>query len=153
VIAELNRLSAEYLDKGKLEQGVDFCSNLIEQKNQIVHDLATYKKKIAEYSKGIKMLYMDKVKGIISESDYKEMSQDFTIERDRLENVLADGQKQLTEIEARIEAGDNRREIIEKYSNIEHLTREMVDTLIEYISVGKRIPGTQDVPIEIHWNF
>lgn len=29
----------------------------------------------------------------------------------------------------------------------------MVETLIDYISVGKRIPGTKDVPIEIHWNF
>ena len=50
-------------------------------------------------------------------------------------------------------AGDNRRELIEQYTNLEHLTREIVETLIDYISVGKRIPGTRDVPIEIHWNF
>jgi len=25
--------------------------------------------------------------------------------------------------------------------------------LIEYIVVDKRIPGTRDVPVEIHWNF
>ena len=63
------------------------------------------------------------------------MSKEFTIDRDRLERVIADGQKQLSEIEEKITVGDNRRE------------------LIDYISVGKRIPSTRDVPIEIHWNF
>lgn len=28
-----------------------------------------------------------------------------------------------------------------------------ISSPIDYISVGKRIPGTRDVPIEIHWNF
>ena len=81
------------------------------------------------------------------------MSKDFTTERERLERVIADGGKQLAEIEEKIAAGDNRRELIEQYTNLEHLTREIVETLIDYISVGKRIPGTRDVPIEIHWNF
>ena len=96
---------------------------------------------------------MDKVKGLISESDYMEMSKDFTTDRDRLERVVTDGGKQLAETEEKIAAGDNRRELIEQYTNLEHLTREIVETLIDYISVGKRIPGTRDVPIEIHWNF
>ena len=76
-----------------------------------------------------------------------------TLLRDRLERVIADGEKQLAEIEEKIAVGDNRRQIIEQYSNLEHLTREIVEILIDYISVGKRIPGTRDVPIEIHWNF
>ncbi|MBQ6817984.1 MAG: DUF4368 domain-containing protein, partial [Clostridia bacterium] len=45
------------------------------------------------------------------------------------------------------------REIIERYTNLKHLTREMVEILIDYISVGKRIPKTRDVPITIHWSF
>ena len=35
---------------------------------------------------------MDKVKGLISESDYVEMSREFTIDRDRFGSVVADGQ-------------------------------------------------------------
>lgn len=96
---------------------------------------------------------MDKVKGLLSENDYVEMSRDFTTERDRLARVFADGEKQLSEIEEKITAGNNRRELIEQYTNLEHLTREIVDILIDYVSVGKRIPGTKDVPIEIHWSF
>ena len=96
---------------------------------------------------------MDKVKGLISESDYMEMSGEFTAERERLERMIADCERQLVETEERIAAGDNRRELIEQYTNVEHLTREIVETLIDHITIGKRIPGTRDVPIEIYWNF
>ena len=82
-----------------------------------------------------------------------EMSRDFVSERDRLERVIAEGEKQLAALEDKIAAGDNRREIIEQYINLDHLTRDIVEELIDYILVGKRIPGTRDVPIEIHWNF
>lgn len=153
VIDELNRLSVEYLDKDELEQNIEFCNNLQGQKTRLLSNIAVYEKKLAEYSKGIHDLYMDKVKGIISESDYLEISKGFTTERDRLQRVVAAGRKQLSEIEEKIAAGDNRRELIEQYINLEHLTREIVETLIDYISVDKRIPGTRDVPIEIHWNF
>ncbi len=33
------------------------------------------------------------------------------------------------------------------------LNRDLVETLIDYISVGRRIPGTHTVPVKIHWNF
>ena len=153
VIDELNHLAAEYLDKDKLSQNIKFCDNLQEQKAHLLSNIAVYEKKVAEYSKGIRELYMDKVKGLISESDYVEMLKEFTADRDRLERMIAGGQKKLSEIEEKIEADDNRHELIEQYTNLEHLTREIVETLIDYISVGKRIPGTRDVPIEIHWNF
>lgn len=153
VIGELKRLSDEYLDKDELEQEIEFSNNLQEQKVQLLSDIVIYEKKIAEYSKGIRDLYMDKVKGVISEGDYMEMSREFNKARDRLGSMLTDRQKQLSEVEEKIAAGDNRRELIEQYTSLEHLTREIVETLIDYILVGKRIPGTRSVPIEIHWNF
>ena len=98
-------------------------------------------------------MYLDKVRGVIPESDYIEMSQEFSAERDHLENLIIEDKKQLVKLDDKIKNGDNRRELIEQYTNLDHLTREIVETLIDYISVGKRIPGTRDVPIEIHWNF
>lgn len=153
VKGELNRLSAQYLDEDELERNIEFCENLQGQKKRIISDITVYQKKAAEYAKGIRELYMDKVKGVISENDYAAMSKDFTEERGRLERVIADGQKQLAEIEKKIAVGDNRRELIEQYTSLEHLTREMVETLIDDIFVGRRIAGTRDVPVEIHWSF
>jgi len=153
VIAELNHLAVNYLDKDELEQNIEFCDSLQEQKARLLSDMAIYEKKIAEYAKGIRELYMDKVKGLITENDFAELSKGFTTEKERLERVVLDGGNQLVELEQRIEAGDNRRELIEQYTNLEHLSREIVETLIDYVSIGKRIPGTRNVPIEIHWNF
>lgn len=153
VIAEINRLSAEYLDFDELEQKIKFCNNLEEQKKNILSDISSFEKKSAEYSKGIQQLYMDKVRGLISENDYVEMSKDFIKERERLERMICEEKIRVSKLEEKIAVGDNRRELIEQYTNLEHLTREMVEILIDYVSVGKRIPGTRDVPIEIHWNF
>ncbi|MCC8136420.1 MAG: recombinase family protein [Ruminococcus sp.] len=153
VIDELNRLAKEFLDKDELERGIEFCDNLETQRKRIKSDIAAYEKKIDEYSKGIRELYMDKVKGLIGENDFAEMSKSFTSERSRLEKTVADSQSQLSELAKKIEEGDNRREIVEKYTNLDRLNREIVETLIDYITVDKRIPGTRDVPVEIHWNF
>ena len=62
-------------------------------------------------------------------------------------------QKQLDVIERKIQTGDNRSQLIEQYTNLEHLDRETVEILIDYILVGKKDPVTKEVPVEIHWNF
>ena len=153
VLDELNRLAAEYLDKDELAQKLTFCSDLQEQKQRLCSDLATYEKKIAEFTQGIRELYLDKVKGLITEGDFVALSKHFTADKGRLEQIVLDCRQQLATLEQRIDAGDNRRELVEQYTNLERLNRETVETLIEYVSVGKRIPGTRNVPIEIHWNF
>ena len=81
------------------------------------------------------------------------MSEDFTTERNRIAELIKGEQKHISDIEEKIAQGDNRKMLAEKYLNVVDLTREMVDTLIDYITVGKRIPKTRNVPIEIHWNF
>lgn len=153
VIDELKRLALEYLDKDELERNIEFCNNLQEQKEHMNSELAIYNKKIEEYTKGIRDIYMDKVKGLITDDDFVAMSKDFVKEKERLQKLVQERQEKIIEIEEKIENGDNRRELVEQYIKLEHLTREMVVTLIDHINVGKRIPGTRDVPIEIHWNF
>lgn len=153
VLDELKRLSDKYLDKDELERNIELANNMEEQKKRLLSDMAIYKKKIEEYSKCIRDTYVDKAKGIITESDFIALTKDFTADKERLERTVADGEKQLQELEEKLKNGDNRREIIERYTKLEHLSREIVEILIDYISVGKRIPKTRDVPIEIHWNF
>lgn len=153
VTNELNRLSEKYLDRDELEQNIEFCSNLQAQKKRLTDDLETCRNKVSEYAAGIRELYMDKVKGLLSESDYIAMSADFARERDRLGRVIAAGERQLDELGERIAAGDNRRELIEQYVSLDHLTREIVDTLIDYVIVGRRAKGEKTIPVEIHWKF
>lgn len=106
-----------------------------------------------EYIKSIRELYLDKVKGVITEQDYMDLSKDFSKDKNRLEKLMADMQKQLDVIERKIQTGDNRSQLIEQYTNLEHLDRETVEKLIDYILVGKKDPITKEVLVEIHWNF
>lgn len=153
VLAELNRLSSEYLDKDEVERKIKFCDTVKAQKERLLADLSTYRKRIEEYTKALRDLYLDKVRGFISEQDFLALTKNFSEDKVRLESVIISAQKQIAELDERIAAGDNRRALIEQYTNLDHLTREMVEALVDYISVGKRIQGTKDVPIEIHWSF
>ncbi|MBQ6780687.1 MAG: DUF4368 domain-containing protein, partial [Treponema sp.] len=150
---ELNRLSSEYLNQDELERGIEFSNSIRSQKQRLLSDFAIWRKKIDECTKAIRDLYLDKVKGILSESDFISLTKEFSSEKSRLEQHVKEGQERLEELEARIMAGDNRRELIERYTNLNHLTREMVEVLIDYIVIGKRQPGEKSPPVEIHWNF
>lgn len=153
VIQELNNLSQRYLDQDELERSVEFKQNLEQQKEACLKAKAKLQKQLEDNSNYLLALYKDKVKGLVSEKDYFTMANDFSKERERTEYQIKEADRHLEELEAQMLAGDQRKEIIQRYTHVEHLTREMVEILIDYITVGKRVPGTQDVPIEIHWNF
>ena len=78
VIDELNRLAAAYLDKDELERSIEFCESLQGQKRQLLDTLSAYEKRIAEYTKGLRDLYMDKVKGLLNDSDFSALSKEFS---------------------------------------------------------------------------
>ena len=153
VIGELNKLSSEYLDRSELENNIIFCNDLHDQKNQLLSALSTYENKLNDYSDALKSTYLDKVKGVITETEYIDFSKSFAAGKERLEHIISETKNNLSILDSRIAAGDNRRSIIEKYTNIERLNREMVDILIDHITVGKRDPDTKEIPVEIHWNF
>lgn len=153
VVQELNRLSAEYLDKDVATQNIEIQCNLQEQKERLKTEAASYRKKITEFSDGIQELYVDRGRGDLSEGDFIDILQGLKSKRERIKQMIVENERAMAEIERKIAIGDNRRELVEQYANIDHLTREMVEILIDYISVDRRIPGTRNVPIEIHWNF
>lgn len=153
VLGELKRLSAEYLNLDELERRVHFGDRLQEQKKKLLQDRAAYEKRIAEYAKGLRELYLDKVRGLITERDFTALSKEFTAEKARFEYAAAEVQRQIEAAAQQILAGESRRTLIERCVNTDRLTRELVEALIDYVAVGKRIPGTREVPIEIHWAF
>ena len=88
---------------------------------------------------------MDKVKGILSEGDYAELSKDLSAECDRLERSAAEGRKKVEELEAQAETDGGCRERAGRYMKSGRLSREIVEAMIDHIYVGKRIPGTKNV--------
>lgn len=153
VIQAINDLSQEYLDKDELERKVEFEDDIAAQRKALEKEMQSYRKSYDEYSKCIQSLYLDKVKGLITDSDFVELSREFSDNRSKVEQLISHTEDRISNLQKRADEGKSKKEIILQYTNLDHLTRDVVDTLIDYISVGKRIPGTLDVPIEIHWNF
>ena len=153
VIQELNRLSALFLDLTELERNLEFSSTLLAQRAGLQHQLAALQRRQEALAKAIRDLYLDKTRGILSEIDFLVLSKELSAERFQLEQRMEGDRQQLVELNARIAAGNDRKERIQRYINPEHLTREMVEILIDYILVGKRRPGEKAPPVEIHWNF
>lgn len=153
VIQELNRLSALYLDEEELERNLELPNSLHTQKQHLLEQRDRIQAQLEEYQKGLRELYLDKVRGVLSQEDFISLSQDFSREKAQLEHRLEEPEQHLAELEERIAAGDHRRDVVKRYTHLEYLTREMVEVLIDYILVGKRQPGESAPPVEIHWNF
>ncbi len=151
VIAEFYRLSETYLDHDALRQTMECFPAADEEKARLEAVLSTCRKKTVEYTKCIRELYLDKVKGILSESEYMELSRDFIKEKNRLEQLASGLEAQVDALQQDALRNDPR-ELIEWYTRPERLSREIVEHFIDYIAVGKHMPGGE-IPIEIHWNF
>ena len=152
VLNELRRLNAAYLDMAALERQVRFDTDLQARRKTIEAEMTAYQSRSDWLAKSVRELYLDKVKGIIGEVDFVELSRDFTAQRERLQAQVRECRRHLEEIDTQTADGSDR-ERIAQYVRTEHLTREMVEILIDRVMVGKRIAGTRNVPIEVHWNF
>lgn len=153
VMEELKRLAENYLDQEALQQGIQWDKEYKKQESSVANRMKFYEKKILDRKKALRALYLDQVRGILTEEDYLDMTRAFSIEKQRMEEALELCRKQILEIEERQKAGENRKELVETYIHMEHLTREMVEALIDHIDVGRRIPRSRDVPITVYWNF
>ena len=153
VLAELKRLSALYLDTEELLRSVQLCGGAEEQKRRLLEEQSACRKRADKCARCVRELYLDKVKGLISEADFVSMSQEFSGEKTRAEERIASLDAQIADISLHLADGGDRQSSIERYIHPEHLTREAVEVLIDCIFVGKRSPGAKNPPVEIHWNF
>lgn len=151
VLSELNQLSDAFLDKDELLRSIDLCGGEAAKKERLSSSVALYQKKRGEYGKAICNLYLDKTKGLLTEEAFSALSCELSAENARLERLLAQAQSELMALDG--DAGENLLELVEHYTKPAHLTREMVDELIEHIAVGKREKGEKYPPVEIYWNF
>lgn len=153
VLTEFKRLVDIYLDKNTAIEKIELRNNFRERHKQLQTKLGHLHRQMDEIKIGLKNLYLDKVKGIITDEMFVALSKDFSETKLHIENKISVCQKQITEIVNNCYDAVTPQQIFTRYMNLTHLNREMVEKLIDYILVGRRIPGTREVPIEIHWNF
>lgn len=150
---ELRSLNQRLLDQDRVEREISFVESFNAQKEKILSEQKGYQAKVDECDFALRQLYIDKTKGLVNPKDFFMMSDGFQEEKTKFEALIRSCQERIDDIEARIRIGDNRVELLAQYVNVDHLSRNMLELLIDHIEVGKRDKATKQVPITIHWNF
>lgn len=153
VAAELYTLSQELLIEDMLEEGIDPFPDLKEEKEQLEEQIKGLQQKIGINHASMRSMYMEKIKGAITEAEYIDWMITFSEEKNARENQIAELTEHISQIEKTLAIHQNKELLIQQYVGGRTLTKEMVSILIDYILVGKRDPVTKETPVEIHWNF
>lgn len=153
VLKELKELSAKYTDNNYIAENTEFNDRITEQIEIKENLISDYQQKSNECSEGIKSLYIDKVKGLITEDIFIDLTKNLHADKNRAEEMIITLSEQIEELKQKLLCAESKEERIKQYTNIEKLNREIVDTMIDYIEVGKRISGTKKRPVNIYWNF
>jgi hypothetical protein len=96
---------------------------------------AKNEKRLAEISRLFKSLYEDKVKGIISEEIFTEMSADYEQEQRELKAENAVVKSELDMLNADSENAEKFIELVRRHTNFETLTTPMINEFVDRINV------------------
>lgn len=97
-------------------------------------------------------LYEDRLSGIITSEQYKIFADRFTKETEEIKARITSAEEQLKILENAKEAERDVKSLIERYSNIEQLTRDIVDSFIDTVYIGDYTEG-EPRPITIDWKI
>jgi len=155
VLNSINEKIKQYYDKEKLKQEdnkntksrfTDKINALKSQKNEL-------EKKLSKTRNYLKSLYEDKVNGVVTSEQFKELITDYNnnekIYKDHIEQINNDIKFYKTK-ECAI---SNNEEIFNKYQHLNELNRIIVDEFIEKIFIGELKKETNNRSIQIQWNF
>jgi DNA invertase Pin-like site-specific DNA recombinase len=153
VVAELNALLDKYLDEDAVARKITIDHDGDGRMAALVRGLSEGRQKINTLTAAIRGLYLDKAKGIISESDFITFSRDFSQERKRHEAFIQNTEKEIHALECKHSTTQSRHDIVAKYRRVNKLERIIVEKLIDRINIGKRVKGMECAPVDIYWKL
>ena len=118
-----------------------------EKNNEYRKKIENLDREISNTTIYIKNLYIDKIKGIINEENFKELSEQFEVER---KNNIEEREKYVKLISNNVVEKDNSKElteIINKFLNFEEPSKELLQQLIDKITIS------EDSEITIFFKF
>ena len=150
VLKQIQMLYDHFFDAEAISEKVVVDSSLEQQLVKIKAKRSQVEMDIQKNVHRIKTLYIDKVDGVISASEYQELSSAFSRDKQNLEKELVLLNDKGNELSDLISSRRSKIEMIKTYKGITSLDRNIVDTLIDYIEVGG---SRYDRVINIYWNF
>uniref|UniRef100_UPI004056FC2A recombinase family protein n=1 Tax=Acetatifactor sp. TaxID=1872090 RepID=UPI004056FC2A len=155
VLKELGTMIKQYLDMDEAAKQLVIEDDINNKIDTLKSELSQLNAKEANLDKTLKALYLDRVQGIISPEEYVKFSVSFKEDAEINKARILALNEQIANLEQNKTDIKSKKEVLEQVANITELTYDIVNTLIDYIEVGKRDGHYRkaEVPIIIHWKF
>lgn len=149
ILDEIHKIKEKYLCKDIINRAA--VTDIVKSRAE---DLEKRKRKLMrnseELSDALKNLYIDKLNGVISISQFIELSKGFEKERDELNRKISDVDSDMENESKQTCDEESRRKDAEKIISFDDISRELVSTFIDRINVGG---NRENRTIDILWKF
>ncbi len=153
VLAEFREITARLLDEKQVAERLLLTDKSQEQIAYLERENTRLEKLIEDGRGYLKTLYIDKVKGVIDEGTYIELSRSFSEEHKTNEELLAVTRERLSRLRELGNCAESPVDIVRRHAELWELTFELVQVFIEKIVVHPKKPYSRKDEIDIYWNF
>lgn len=153
VLERINNLARQYYDEAALVRNITIRNITQEQLKECENELKLLLSREEELSNAALELYMDKMKGVVSEPVFKTVSNRLSREAEQTAMRKEALEKQLITLKAPVNRCQDKTDIVRKYSHFDSLTRALVNGFVNRVEVGRKDTQTKRIPVKITWNF
>lgn len=156
VLRELNDIIDSFFDEEEAERNLSVRRKSELERKKLQKEITAVSRQIHDLENAIKTTYLDKVKGVITEQEFVDFRESFEKDIRLYQERLEETERRLEILEEETDKEQNIKNVLSSYRNITQLDRTVVDTLIDYVEVGRndhKIHKTDLPPIVIHWKF
>lgn len=155
ILSAINRIIQEFYDEEELNKIYSKCK-INKSKNKI-ESLENQKeitlKEISKIKYCLKCLYEDKVNGVITIDQFKDLITDYSKNKDIYINQVKSINKEISYYKMKEKNLNNDENIFSKYKKFGELNKIIVDEFIDKIYIGRLNEKANTRNIQIKWNF
>ena len=157
LINSINELLNNYYDENNLQELYnknDDRNNTVLNKLKVLQkEKNNLQKKINENRSYYRILFENKINGIVTEDMFKSMSKDYIKEIESMTKRMETIDEDINKLNSKKQEKKKAVKILRKYRHITELNKTIVDEFFDKILVGKIDKKTKTRNVEIFWNL
>ena len=155
VLDAINKKIKKFYDEEELENlNFEKVNSRFQKKiKSLEKGLTDIQNKISKTRNYLKNIYEDKVNGVITPEQFKDLITNYNKDEDAYRDQIKSITEKIAYYKMKDESSKNNKEIFSKYQELTELNRVIVQEFIDKICIGKFNVETKSRDIQIKWNF
>lgn len=155
VLNAINKKIKKFYDIERLKQEEDkkLKSRFTDKIKALEKQKQELNKRLGKTRNYLKSLYEDKVNGVITGEQFKDLIDDYNINETNYKNQIKQIESEIELYKTKEQTSSNNKEIFKKYQNLNKLNRVIIEEFIESIYIGKVEETINTRNIQIKWSF